>query len=114
MLASFGAYEAIRSGPDGEGLVSLHSGPYGSETHRVNWELPACASAFRGEPRRGACPDAPRLSAFTERPSPASGGFARPGYGVSEIAGTVRRRVQGAAASAADDHHVRHRGRARP
>src|SRR5205807_10081686 len=107
MLAGFRAYEASGNVPHGERLVSLHSGRYGSGTDTVNWGLPACASAFRREPRRGACPDAPRLSAFTERPSPASGGFARPGYGVSEIAGTVRRRVQGAAASAADDHHVR-------
>src|SRR6266550_9344205 len=40
MLASFRAYDAIRNVPQGERLVSLHSGRYGSESGTVNWEFP--------------------------------------------------------------------------
>src|SRR5437879_4248706 len=87
MLASFRAYYAIRSVVHGESLVSLHSGRYGSGSDRVNWGLPACASAFRGEPRRARVPTRRGSVPSPSDPAPLLGGSPDPATGFPKLRG---------------------------
>src|SRR5437879_270083 len=87
MLASFRAYDAIRRVVHGERLVSLHSGRYGSESDRVNWGLPACASAFRGEPRRARVPTRRGSVPSPSDPAPLLGGSPDPATGFPKLRG---------------------------